>query len=782
MAIASDAAPPGDAPTKRRGLVVNNSLDKEKVPFVTKDGSMNVTWYICGPTVYDSSHVGHARNYVTFDIIRRILEDYFHYNVKYVMNVTDVDDKIINRARRNYLMEQYRSTATDLSKVIKDLDIAMEEEMVKQQKKISDTEDELAKATSSRQKDDLADRVKQEQLKVNKINEARDSMNILKEKAMKLEGKEGIDILLGGNAADSLASQLDSKLGATVTDHAIYKSHTLKYENEFWDDMTSLGCGYPDVLVRVTEYMDKIIEYVQVIVANKFAYVANGSVYFDTKAFKEGGHQYGKLNPAAVGSSLLASESESNFETSEKRTSCDFALWKKSKPGEPSWESPWGMGRPGWHIECSAMASDILGDSMDIHSGGHDLQFPHHDNELAQAEAYFHCHEWVRYFFHSGHLSIDGLKMSKSLKNFITIKEALTKYTARQLRMLFVIQSWDKSINFSTTVVNEALGKERQFKNFFANVESYLRQPPMEGVQRPGDDEKQLFSRVDQAQDQVRERLEDNFDTAGAVTELLSLVKDVHSYIDKCKSAGGKPQLALLKKAAVFVTKILTVFGLSEAKNNEIGFGSTNQAGSTGDLATTVAPYVEGWVSLRDKVRSAVKSGASQVSLEEIKGKLMELTDKDRDENMVDAGVCVVDDGNTSKWRLDDPKILQRERDERRLKIKEEKLRVLRQKRLQKANLLEKHESASVSPSELFKTREEYKDFTFDDRGVPSHDKDGNELTKSAKKKVEAVYKKAAADHEKFKASLAKDPQFLQNMQKELQEIDSDISQLEQDR
>ncbi|XP_024396066.1 uncharacterized protein [Physcomitrium patens] len=690
------------------------------------------------------------------------------------MNITDVDDKIINRARRNHLMDQYRSAATDLNKVIEDLERAVEEELGKQQKKISETGEEFAKATLSRQKDELADRVKQEQLKVTKIIEARDLLQALKEEAKKLGGQEGIDMLLGQNAADNLASQLDAKLGATVTDHAIYKSHTLKYENEFWDDMSALGCGYPDVLVRVTEYMDKIVEYVEVIVANKFAYVANESVYFDTRAFREAGHRYGKLNPAAVGSSMLASESESNFDTSEKRTSCDFALWKKSKPGEPSWDSPWGPGRPGWHIECSAMASDILGDSIDIHTGGHDLQFPHHDNELAQSEAYFHCHEWVRYFFHSGHLSIDGLKMSKSLKNFITIKTALTMYTARQLRTLFVIQSWDKSINFSTTVVNEALGKEKQLKNFFANVESHLRQHPMEGVQRPGLDEKQLLSRVDQAQIQVRERLEDNFDTAGAISELLSLVRDVHSYIDKCKSASGKPQPSLLKKAAVFVTKILIVFGLSDAKICEIGFGnSTSQVGSTGSLATVVAPYVEGWVSLRDKVRSAVKSGASQ-------GSLMELTDKVRDEDMVDAGVCVVDAGNTSTWRLDDPTILQRERDERRLKLKEEKLRILRQKRLQKANLLEKLEASSIAPQELFKAKDEYKDFAFDERGVPTHNKAGKELPKNAKKKLEATYKRAVTDHEKFKDSLAKDPRFLQNMKVELQEIDSQILLLEQ--
>lgn len=187
------------------------------------------------------------------------------------------------------------------------------------------------------------------------------------------------------------------------------------------------------------------------------------------------------------------------------------------------------------------------------------------------------------------------------------------------------------------------------------------------------------------------------------------------------------------------------------------------------------APYVDAWVSFRGKVKAAIMSGASQ-------GKLMELTDKERDESMVDTGVCVVDEGNTSTWRLDDPAVLQRERDERRRKVTEEKLRALRQKRLQKANLLEKNEAASISPKDLFKAKDEYKDFAFDERGVPTHDKEGNEVTKSAKKKLEASYKKAAADHDKFLQCMQKDPNFLQNMQMELKEIDSQIAQLEQER
>lgn len=155
-------------------------------------------------------------------------------------------------------------------------------------------------------------------------------------------------------------------------------------------------------------------------------YVAEGSVYFDISGFTTSNekHVYAKLCPWAVGNAKLTDEGEGALgaQLGGKKAACDFALWKNSKPGEPAWDSPWGTGRPGWHIECSAMASDVLGETLDIHSGGIDLAFPHHDNEIAQSEAAFQRHQWVNYFLHSGHLHIEGQKMSKSLKNFITIK------------------------------------------------------------------------------------------------------------------------------------------------------------------------------------------------------------------------------------------------------------------------------------------------------------------------------------------------------------------------
>ena len=229
----------------------------------------------------------------------------------------------------------------------------------------------------------------------------------------------------------------------------------------------------PNVLTRVSEYVPEIIEYIEKIVANGLAYESNGSVYFDVSGFdKKEKHHYAKLVPEAYGDTSSLQEGEGDLCVSEERLSekkslTDFALWKSSKAGEPSWESPWGQGRPGWHIECSVMASAICGESLDIHTGGVDLKFPHHDNELAQAEAYFDNSHWVRYFLHSGHLTIAGCKMSKSLKNFITIQEALKKNTARQLRFAFLLHSWKDTLDYSDNTMDMAVQYEK-----FLNVSS----------------------------------------------------------------------------------------------------------------------------------------------------------------------------------------------------------------------------------------------------------------------------------------------------------------------
>ena len=278
-------------------------------------------------------------------------------------------------------------------------------------------------------------------------------------------GKIGVDDF-HTDAQDILLPYLDSLYGSSIdaSDHSIFTKLTKKFEIRFMDDVRSLNCLEPDEITRVTEYGPKIVDFVEKIKQNGFAYVtSDGSVYFDISAFENAHNKYARLEPWNRNDTELQADGEGALtkKSSEKRSDADFALWKSSKPGEPSWPSPWGKGRPGWHIECSAMASDKLGSRMDIHSGGIDLAFPHHDNELAQSEAFWldksheHQHQWVNYFMHMGHLSIQGSKMSKSLKNFTTIREALAKgdWTPRGLRIVFLMGGWREGIEITDDVV-----------------------------------------------------------------------------------------------------------------------------------------------------------------------------------------------------------------------------------------------------------------------------------------------------------------------------------------
>ena len=267
---------------------------------------------------------------------------------------------------------------------------------------------------------------------------------------------------------DVLLPYLDSLYGSTIdaSDHSIFTKLTKKFEDRFMEDVRALNCVDPDVVTRVTEYGQQIVDFVDKVEQNGFAYkTSDGSVYFDIEAFEAAKNSYARLEPWNRNDKDLQADGEGALtkRTTEKRSDADFALWKSSKPGEPSWPSPWGAGRPGWHIECSAMASDKLGAQIDIHSGGVDLAFPHHDNELAQSEAYWcrksdKCqHQWVNYFIHMGHLSIQGSKMSKSLKNFTTIKEALSRgdWTPRGLRIVFLLGGWREGIEITEDLIKE---------------------------------------------------------------------------------------------------------------------------------------------------------------------------------------------------------------------------------------------------------------------------------------------------------------------------------------
>ena len=351
--------------------------------------------YVCGPTVYDSCHVGHARSVVVFDVVVRYLRA-MGFQVTYVRNFTDVDDKIINRA----------------------------------------------------------------------------------------------------NSVGMDAIQLAEK-----------------YIGEFHRDMDALNVMRADQEPRVTEHIDDIIDIIRNLVEKKAAYLVDGDVYFAVETFKD----YGKLSGRHLADMVAGSRVEIN---ENKRNPFDFVLWKAAKPGEPSWPSPWGEGRPGWHIECSAMSGRFLGDTFDIHGGGKDLIFPHHENEIAQSEA-AHGKPFARYWMHNGFVNIDNQKMSKSLNNFMMIKDILQTYHPETVRLFLLSNHYRSPIDFSDQNLKES-GKALD---------------KIYGICKRLDEEAGLGAEADGAASSDHwpafcEAMDDDFNTAKGVGILFNLGKEANRLLD----------------------------------------------------------------------------------------------------------------------------------------------------------------------------------------------------------------------------------------------------------
>ncbi|KAM4744302.1 cysteine--tRNA ligase, cytoplasmic isoform 2-T2 [Anableps anableps] len=711
--------PPWSPPagTEVPQLRLYNSLTRTKEPFVPQKGN-KVTWYCCGPTVYDASHMGHARSYISFDILRRILRDYFKYDVLYCMNITDIDDKIIKRARQNFLLDQYREKQPQAAQILQDVLSAL----VPFQEQLASTTDPDKKQMLERLDAAVA--------------------AALQPLQGAMESKAADDVLrplaqvLLENSKDLLADWLDKQFGSEVTENSIFSVLPKFWEGEFHRDMEALNVLPPDVLTRVSEYVPEIVEFVRKIVSNGYGYESNGSVYFDTQSFDSSPrHSYAKLVPEAVGDQKALQEGEGDLSISadrlsEKKSQNDFALWKASKPGEPSWNSPWGKGRPGWHIECSAMAGSILGESMDIHGGGFDLRFPHHDNELAQSEAFFQNDCWVRYFLHTGHLTIAGCKMSKSLKNFITIKDALAKNTARQLRLAFLMHSWKDTLDYSSNTMESAVQYEKFMNEFFLNVKDVLRAPTdLTGrFEKWEDAEVELNSSFYDRKSAVHRALCDNVDTRGAMEEMRVLVGHSNAYIAARKSARLRPNRLLLESIASYLTAMLKIFGAIEG-SDPIGFPV---GGRAVDLESTVMPYLAVLSDFRENVR--------KIAREQKVAALLQLCDVVRDDTLPELGVRLEDhEGQPTVVKLVDKETLLKEKEEKK-KMEEEKKRkkeeAARKKQEQEMAKLAK---MKVPPCEMFRSETD-KYSKFDETGFPTHDAEGKELSKGQAKKLRKLF------------------------------------------
>jgi len=417
-------------------LKIHNTLTGKVEEFVPLDPP-RVLIYTCGVTVYDDSHVGHGRSLIVFDTFRRFLE-HLGYEVRFVRNFTDVDDKIINRARE----------------------------------------------------------------------ECTDFMTIAN-----------------------------------------------RYIASYYRDMDAIGVRPADVEPRVTEHMQEIIEVIRRLIDKGYAYEAEGDVYFSVRSFRD----YGKLSKR----SPEEMEAGARVEPSErKRDPLDFALWKSAKAGEPAWDSPWGKGRPGWHTECVAMIFKHLGETIDIHGGGLDLVFPHHENEIAQAEAVT-GRPFARYWMHNGLVTVGGQKMSKSLGNYVTLREIYTRYHPDILRLLVLQTHYRSPLDFSWEKMEES---RRAYERLRTAVEDYevlkkLRIVPGNGGTHP------LYNRVKEVESAFYEALSDDFNTPQALSHLFSLVGELGKIKNRTYAEGKISQSEL--SAYEFASRSLLntlkkMFGLME--------------------------------------------------------------------------------------------------------------------------------------------------------------------------------------------------------------------------
>ena len=613
---------------------------------------------------------------------------------------------------------------------------------------------------------------------------------------------------------DIVMPYLDAEEGSSVDakDHSIFTRLTKKHEKRFTDDMHALDVQDPDDITRVTEYVPQIVEFVSKIEKNGFAYRTSTGVYFDVEAFEKANNHYARLEPWNRNDTALQADGEGAITGKqkgdpEKKSNADFALWKVSKPGEPSWSSPWGEGRPGWHIECSAMASAVLGRQMDIHSGGIDLAFPHHDNELAQSEAYWTDgkkeHQWVNYFIHMGHLSIAGAKMSKSLKNFTTIREALDQeiWTSRSLRIVILLGGWRDGIEITDKLVKEGNAWEDKLNNFFLKakdvntstaeqlgeltLESRLllqpKQLPKDGVDLNTytTTSLSLEAELEKVKSNVYLALCNSFSTSIVMAQISNLITAYYS-------AQPEPSPSTTLQIARWITAIVNTLGLNGVttpSDPTIGWSGldidpaarpvltaiatvrddfrTRARSAEGftapDLTTTIdeithhlsntspdAPFVDTLRDIRTDLKTLRFSPPPELSKS-----MLKFSDYIRDTALWSKGIYLEDRDNAPALLRPVTRALLTSRAE---KDEREAAKIAAKSQREK-EAAEKAEKGRLDPREMFRTTEWGE---WDADGVPIKDKEGVEVPKSKWKKMRKEWERQARAHEAWVAAQGK--------------------------
>ncbi|XP_058471948.1 probable cysteine--tRNA ligase, mitochondrial isoform X1 [Solea solea] len=407
------------------------------------------------------------------------------------------------------------------------------------------------------------------------------------------------------------------------------------YEEEFKRDMLSLKVIPPAVYLRVTENVHHIIAFIEGIIKNGHAYATKeGDVYFDIQSI---GDRYGKF--------VKAADLQEESGTSYKRDSRDFALWKHSKPQEPFWDSPWGRGRPGWHIECSTIASCLFGSQLDIHSGGIDLAFPHHENEIAQSEAFHQCDQWAHYFFHSGHLHLKGSaeKMSKSLKNYITIKDFLQTYTANEFRMFCLLTKYRSAIDYSDRSMVAARTSLGTINTFIHDAQAYMKgqlkcSPVQEAV---------LWDKLAETKSSVLKSLADDFDTHSAISAVMNLVYHGNCQLQPVSSCDGAARSPAVFGAMVsYIRDVLDIFGIDLLHSKQENVQSSDE---------NLQGIVEQLTHFRSEVRSLALAHRKDAATASLRTPLLKACDTLRND-LAPLGVTIKDRGATSTWEMTERK------------------------------------------------------------------------------------------------------------------------------